>query len=485
MNYSGKKCGRCHLHMNRTQFAKSQLKKTIKNRKCLFCSRTAEKDPQDLLNELCTWLLANDATLKNVNIIQYTDEYRGVTAGRMLKRGDYLARIPLKCIMSTTSSRQTKNGKILHEKGYNDHNLLAIHLLDEKYDPCSLFSPYISILPTKFETVPLFFDEEKIKQLDKCFVVDMIRAKINLLEQEYEGIKSILDIPYTFHEFVWARTVVITRVFGYKRDNKQESGLVPVADMINHSGDPSTNWKFSDENNTFDVSANRWILKGCDVFDSYGPKCNSRYMVNYGFTLPSNQKNNQCVLFIPTDNFSDKKKKLMLSETTRYDDGYACYISLVNQKLETKVSSGKFTRMQFPIIRKNVDKCTNCAYQLLRFCRIAVASEKDLESKITLCPISKQNEIDALVYLGTLVSDRLNEFETTIEEDLDAISRAQQYTDSYNIINTRISEKGTLDYYKRLADLVSNEPGGNISKRLRNHPEFTDYYTEVWKKIPC
>jgi hypothetical protein len=34
---------------------------------------------------------------------------------------------------------------------------------------------------------------------------------------------------------------------------------------------------------------------GDPVYDSYGPKCNSRFFVNYGFALEQNDEN-QCVI---------------------------------------------------------------------------------------------------------------------------------------------------------------------------------------------
>jgi hypothetical protein len=43
--------------------------------------------------------------------------------------------------------------------------------------------------------------------------------------------------------------------------------------------------------NGFVIIANKAISRGEQVFDSYGRKCNSRFFVNYGFTLDQNEDN--------------------------------------------------------------------------------------------------------------------------------------------------------------------------------------------------
>lgn len=44
------------------------------------------------------------------------------------------------------------------------------------------------------------------------------------------------------------------------------------------------------------ISSLMHIPKGQQVFDTYGRKCNSRYLVNYGFVLDSNEENDEAQL---------------------------------------------------------------------------------------------------------------------------------------------------------------------------------------------
>lgn len=91
---------------------------------------------------------------------------------------------------------------------------------------------------------------------------------------------------FTHAEFVWARLVVITRIFGLIIRGIKTDGLVPYADMLNHkkggrgeggASDTDTKWTFDDSLNGFTILSLRAIQRGEQVFDSYGRKCNSRF----------------------------------------------------------------------------------------------------------------------------------------------------------------------------------------------------------------
>ena len=48
---------------------------------------------------------------------------------------------------------------------------------------------------------------------------------------------------------------------------------------------------YSDEKEGFIIEADEPIGRGQMVFDSYGRKCNSRFLLNYGFILEDNDAN--------------------------------------------------------------------------------------------------------------------------------------------------------------------------------------------------
>jgi len=84
---------------------------------------------------------------------------------------------------------------------------------------------------------------------------------------------------------------VSSRVFGIVVDQVKTDALVPVADMLNHKLPKQTSWFYCNNKQGFVIQSLKEISPGCEVFDSYGQKCNSRFLLNYGFVLPNNPHN--------------------------------------------------------------------------------------------------------------------------------------------------------------------------------------------------
>ena len=69
--------------------------------------------------------------------------------------------------------------------------------------------------------------------------------------------------------------------------------------MLNHHNEKQTTWEYYDSKNGFVISALREIRKGEQIFDSYGNKWNSRFLLNYGFYLMGNERYNEVELVVP------------------------------------------------------------------------------------------------------------------------------------------------------------------------------------------
>ena len=80
---------------------------------------------------------------------------------------------------------------------------------------------------------------------------------------------------FGLEEFVWARLVVITRIFGLVVNGNKTDGLVPMADMLNHKRPRETSWTFDDSRGSFTITSLRPMSRGEQIYDSYGRKCNS------------------------------------------------------------------------------------------------------------------------------------------------------------------------------------------------------------------
>ena len=144
----------------------------------------------------------------------------------------------------------------------------------------------------------------------------MVHEKVLDLKKDYDTIcrlESGFSTKFEFKQFCWARTAVCSRIFGVTIDGNKTDALVPFADMINHRIPKQSSWVFSQNDNGFVMEAITDIERGQEVFDSYGKKCNSRFLLNYGFVIPNNETNEVSfkVTFDNKDPLMDLKAKLV------------------------------------------------------------------------------------------------------------------------------------------------------------------------------
>ena len=53
-----------------------------------------------------------------------------------------------------------------------------------------------------------------------------------------------------------------------------------------------TKWTYDNERGAFTITTLHGIQGGAQVYDSYGQKCNHRFLLNYGFAIETNQEAN-------------------------------------------------------------------------------------------------------------------------------------------------------------------------------------------------
>jgi histone-lysine N-methyltransferase SETD3 len=85
--------------------------------------------------------------------------------------------------------------------------------------------------------------------------------------------------------------MVSSRIFGIQVEGIKTDGFVAYADMLNHKRPRQTTWSYTDEKRGFIIEAMEDIRRGEQVYDSYGKKCNSRFLLNYGFINLNNDAN--------------------------------------------------------------------------------------------------------------------------------------------------------------------------------------------------
>ena len=95
---------------------------------------------------------------------------------------------------------------------------------------------------------------------------------------------------HTLQDFLWCRTAVGSRNFGITINGVKRTTMVPYSDMLNHYRPRETSWTFDDSQQSFTMTSLAPIAIGQQVMDSYGKKCNSKFLLHYGFAIETNRE---------------------------------------------------------------------------------------------------------------------------------------------------------------------------------------------------
>ena len=248
-------------------------------------------------NNLRKWLKLDKDDLR-----MYENGSRGLYSIKDIKNGDIIMKIPQKYIIQF--SIIDKNDFSHNMNLYNTNSFVASHLLTNELKKKSFIDPYLETMPESLDEYIYYYDKKKLNQLkntsmmcdgsysynehieniknDAKILYKMLLQK-NLLPDKYKVYKNFFKI------FLKYRILVCSRIFGYTRNYQSENGMVPYADLLNHSENPNTTWYFDDTKNSFIVKATKNIKKNTEIYDSYGDKTNKELMMYYGFTIPNNK----------------------------------------------------------------------------------------------------------------------------------------------------------------------------------------------------
>ncbi len=171
------------------------------------------------------------------------------------------------------------------------HCYLAVYILCTRGDPFSHFAPYYDLFPSSFPSMPLFWGEEELGWLKGSYILEQVEDRRRNILTDFRIITRAvpeLDGKFSLDDFMWARMIVASRNFGVTVDGVRTDALVPYADMLNHLRPRQTRWLYDSTRRAFLIIALQPLAAGQQVFDSYGKKCNSRFLLNYGFTVAHN-----------------------------------------------------------------------------------------------------------------------------------------------------------------------------------------------------
>ena len=373
---------------------------------------------------------------------------------------DILIRVPLDALMTLDLARGTHMGKFFTpqlEKKLNSphHSLLSTFMLTELDKGVnSKWKYYFDFLPVSYNNFPTFYGEKELSLLKGTQFLELIKKKKREMKEDYDLLTNIIPgyTKYDFNLFKKMREVISSRVFGVTIKGKKNDIIAPYADMLNHKRPRQTHWNFDDESNSFIIRGVSNVKKGQEVFDSYGIKCNSRFLLNYGFTVENNEDNEFKIILILNESSPLFKEKMIFL-------------------------GGKNYTKKFSLVINNAESKITPFFSFLRFILYSKSNFKDVN---TSKPISVENEIILFNKIKELMKNYLSKYPTTLEYDIDYLNKNRKKMDfnEYNCYIIRIGEKKILNYYLNMAnDILQllNMNKSDVKKLFKNMGDKIDY----------
>lgn len=325
---------------------------------------------------------------------------------------------------------------------------------------------------------------------------------INLLLTYYyysiSIVPSFRDVC-TLREFAWARMCVCSRNFGLIINGVRTAALVPYADMLNHYRPRETKWQFEDMRQGFTIITLNKISNGAQIYDSYGQKCNHRFLLNYGFSIENNtEEDGYCPNEVPLlfhlskqdplydrkctiwsrDNFIPSRRlRIGIIDNENYRYSLAMLrIIVANESDILKLQGGNGN------INGNIGNGYNMNSYHFRLVR-------DIQQ-----PIDIQNEIRAMKYFNEMCLDYLSRYKNTLQEDIELLSSGQlrPFSNERHAIIQLKGEKEILHFYLNFTNdvlyLFNLKPYKDLllkyeEYKLTKHPMVCKYCQTVVMKL--
>lgn len=331
-------------------------------------------------------------------------------------------------------------------------------------------------LPTDLSNMPIYYSNSEKELLQgTCDILNKISYKKLEIKTDYDLICEQIpqfESRFTLERFCFCICIASSRIFGFEIDGKKTGGFVPFADMINHKRPKQVIWSFNNKKNGFQIEAIDDLPKNSELYDSYGKKCNSRFLLNYGFVEDDNDANEISFKLSLDENdplYHEKQiffpdiECLEMKRTYRFSQDYD----------DAKIL-GSFGFLRF----YNIDNQTD--FNLLN----AFIAD-NFESNLNFIPeytppLSIGNETKVLNMLERLCQKQLDGYPTTISEDLEILGDKGNSLsfNEQNCVKFRMGEKLVLgfliEFCKNCIQLFYVKPS-NI-KMMMNHNPYSKYY---------
>ena len=443
----------CYLEMYNIEMAEKycktkdqKLKNLIEERKKNIYNKTIKFKSYPLYINFLKELYKNNAFFPKLEIQFFSDNYRGVIAKSPIKKDEIILSIPKECLISLELVLETEYGKKIGEIMFNEltspkHCLLSSFILFEKNNPKWKF--YFDLLPKDFSNFPIFYTDDELQYLKGSPFLNQILDKKSDMKKDYLKLCEYIPLfnQFTFDEFMEARMIISSRIFGISINNNKTDVLVPYADLLNHKRPRQTQWYYDDKINSFVIQATEDILLGKEIFDSYGKKTNGRFLLNYGFAVENNDSAEYVLNVIFNDCYPlyDIKKQYLKNE--KKIKIFYLNINLYESQIIELLSFLRFCMFDGDI--NDLLKLTHCNDK-----NFIYTYDSNIFGFGYIPPVNIEIEINVLKKLKILLIQALNQYPTTIEQDKKIYKEDKNISFNYkNCLLLTISEKNVIDYY--------------------------------------
>jgi hypothetical protein len=339
------------------------------------------------------------------------------------------------------------------------HMYLAIYVTLYKQgllelEPSSVVADYLITLPSSLEHLPIFWQDNMLKELQCCSLQQGVKSRREEWRSEFVlvqtalqevGLTRLMD-ALSLHTWYWARSIITSRAF-VDSGNDDQPCLCPYVDMMNHVTSLQSQENEEVVQCTWDIDSKGYHLRIPQVDTSsetdqtripnhaprleisYGKHSNAQFLMNYGFSVADDvqkgEHTGEDIVMLPLmlPNAVHEVEMESLWEADGLGD---CHSIARN----VTVGIGESGPME----------------SVLSLCRVASAQQRELSSMkanfkqrdqrtdqcedglvpqmgATLCrsPFSVTNEIRALQMLQDASMSALQRYSTTLEQDSDML----------------------------------------------------------------
>ncbi len=478
----------CYLEMYDIEMAEKyclskdqKLKNLIEERKKYLYNKTIKFKNYPLYITFLKELYKNNAFFPKLEIHFFSEDYRGVTAKSPIKKDEIILTIPKECLISLELVLSTEYGKKIGEFMYNEltspkHCLLSSFILFEKNNPKWKF--YFDLLPKNFSNFPIFYTDNELQYLIGSPFLNQILDKKSDIKKDYLKLCERIHLfnRFTFNQFMEARMIISSRIFGISINNDKTDVLVPYADLLNHKRPRQTQWYFDDKINSFVIQATEDIMVGKEIYDSYGKKTNGRFLLNYGFSIENNDSAEYTLSIIFNDCFPLYEIKKQILNEKKLIKNFYLNINLYESQIIELLSF-----LRFILYDGDIDELYKIISQNTNY------NNEQSFLFTYIPPFDKNLEILVLKHLHLLCRKSLSKYPTSFEEDQYIYQNEKNI--SFNLRNCLLllmSEKTVLSYFIYFCDycldLFKLNSRIEILTKLSKDYEYNDCQFEFYIK---